>query len=45
MAKRKHTIFGHVTQGMNESIAKDDVIKRSITRKALWQKFDAQSIL
>jgi cyclophilin family peptidyl-prolyl cis-trans isomerase len=41
MAKRKHTIFGHVTQGMNvvNAIAKDDVIKRSLLReKALWQK-------
>jgi hypothetical protein len=38
MAKRKHTIFGHVTQGMNESIAKDDVIKRSLLRERHFGK-------
>jgi cyclophilin family peptidyl-prolyl cis-trans isomerase len=45
----KHTIFGHVTQGMNvvNAIAQDDVItKVTITRKGtLAKKFDAQSIL
>jgi cyclophilin family peptidyl-prolyl cis-trans isomerase len=40
MAKRKTYHFGHVTQGMNvvNAIAKDDVIKRSLLQKALWQK-------
>jgi cyclophilin family peptidyl-prolyl cis-trans isomerase len=44
----KHTIFGHVTQGMNvvNAIAKDDVIKKvTITRKGtLAKKFDAPKV-
>ncbi|MFV5685540.1 peptidylprolyl isomerase [Flavobacterium sp. GB2R13] len=44
----KHTIFGHVTQGMNvvNSIAQDDVItKITITRKgALAKQFDAPKV-
>jgi cyclophilin family peptidyl-prolyl cis-trans isomerase len=46
MAKRKAYHFGHVTQGMNvvNAIAKDDVIKRSLLREALWQKFDAPKV-
>ncbi|WP_035670809.1 peptidylprolyl isomerase [Flavobacterium sp. 83] len=44
----KHTIFGHVTQGMNvvNLIAQDDVIKKiTITRKgALAKQFDAPKV-
>jgi hypothetical protein len=39
MAKRKAYHFGHVTcMNVVNAIAKDDVIKRSLLRKALWQK-------
>ena len=44
----KHTIFGHVTEGMNvvNTIAQDDVIKKvTITRKGtLAKKFDAPKV-
>lgn len=44
----KHTIFGHVTQGMNvvNAIAQDDVIKKiTITRKGtLAKQFDAPKV-
>ncbi|MFV8327856.1 peptidylprolyl isomerase [Flavobacterium sp. ZS1P14] len=44
----KHTIFGHVTQGMNvvNGIAQDDVIKKiTITRKGtLAKQFDAAKV-
>jgi cyclophilin family peptidyl-prolyl cis-trans isomerase len=41
LANGKHTIFGHVTDGMNvvNTIAQGDVItKVTVTRKELWQR-------